>query len=305
MTGCATFKAGAPEGAIDVIAHRGASAYRPENTLASFEHAIELGADWFELDCMLTRDLEVVVIHDSTLDRTTSGTGRVADHTLSELQPFEAGAWYGPEFAGEPIPTLGQALDLARKRIGVYCEIKNSHDDTALIERILSGTRDVPIRTPEVDAWMIKTIEESLSKNLVLTRRVVRAIRERKMTHQVVIQSFSPIVCAVALIEAPDIRTELLASYDEKRPERWDDYLRWAELLDVPGFNTSNSTLTQPLLESLQGAGRTVAVYTVNDPDDMRRLAEWQVDAIITDKPDVCLTVLREMGKHWKRPWWE
>ena len=119
MMGCATtYRAGAPEGAVDVIAHRGASAYAPENTLAAFELAVEQQADWFELDCTLSKDDEVIVIHDSDVDRTTDGVGNVCDLTLVELKALDAGAWFDGKFAGEPLPTLGETLDLAKDRIG-------------------------------------------------------------------------------------------------------------------------------------------------------------------------------------------
>lgn len=308
MTGCQTlhpFRAGAPEGAIDVIAHRGASAYRPENTLAAFHHAVELNADWFELDCTVARDLTVVVVHDTTLDRTTSGAGAVSDFTIAQLRDLDAGTWFAPEYAQERVPTLGEALDLAERKIGVYCEIKNSDDDSALMDDILERMADVEVRTPDTDALMMAMIEHSLTRNLPLTRNAIEAIRERNMEKDVVIQSFSPIVCAISSIEAPDIRTELLAAKDEDHPERWDVYLRWLRLLDVPGFNISKGSVTEELVKEMHSEGRTVAVWTVDDPSDMRRLAEWGVDAIITNKPDVCLEVLTEMGKHWPRPWWE
>src|ERR671939_679927 len=96
------------------IAHRGASGHCPENTRAAFVRAIELGADMVELDCQMTRDGAVVVIHDEELDRTTNGRGRVRDHTLRELKTLDAGRWLGPEFAGEEILTLEEAIELLR-----------------------------------------------------------------------------------------------------------------------------------------------------------------------------------------------
>ena len=107
MSGCATYRAGAPKGSVDVIAHRGASAYAPENTLAAFHLASEMNADWFELDCTLTQDGEIIVIHDDTIDRTTPAEGRVADLALAELKALDAGSWRDPEFADERLPTLG------------------------------------------------------------------------------------------------------------------------------------------------------------------------------------------------------
>ncbi len=86
MNGCASGETDRPEGRVDVIAHRGARAYAPENTLAAFALAAEMGADWFELDCRLTLDGEVIVIHDDTIERTTGAEGVVSEMTLAELR---------------------------------------------------------------------------------------------------------------------------------------------------------------------------------------------------------------------------
>ena len=300
MTGCATpgFRAGAPEGAIDVIAHRGASAYAPENTLAAFALAADMKADWFELDCTLTKDGEVLVIHDSDIERTTGLVGNVKDLTLAQLKALDAGSWKGPKFAGERLPTLGEALDLAKERkIGVYVEIKNSDDDNKLMTEIIHMTDGHETLRPHIKRQLLSMIRDSGSRNFVLTQKSIELIRDRDMGPQVVIQSFSPIVCAVALLEAPEIRTELLASKDEKKPHHWPLYLRWAQLLEPAGFNTNNDTLDEPLLAQFHSQGMTTAVWTVDEEADMRRLAQWGVDAIITNKPDVCLGVLEDAGK--------
>ena len=107
-----------------VIAHRGASAYAPENTLAAFDLALRMGAPHIELDVHLSADDQVVVIHDDTLDRTTNGTGPVSDHTLEALRALDAGSWFGPEFAGQRIPTLAETLDFCGKRAHLHIEIK-------------------------------------------------------------------------------------------------------------------------------------------------------------------------------------
>lgn len=294
MTGCATFEAGAPEGAVDVIAHRGASAYAPENTLAAFRLAAEMGAHWFELDCTLSKDGEVIVIHDDDLERTTDGEGLVADLTLPELKRTDAGSWFDPRFAGERLPTLGEALDFARGRIGVYIEIKDSDDDSGLegdlLELAGEGGRLLPKRKTEV----MRHIEASGSRNLALTRKVISEVRARRMGKQVVIQSFSPVVCAVSLIEAPELRTELLASSDDKHPGQWARFLRWAELLDPHGFNPNKKDVTPELVGDLHHLGKSIAVWTVNDEANMRRLTGWGVDGLITDRPDVALRVTRK-----------
>jgi glycerophosphoryl diester phosphodiesterase len=108
-----------------IIAHRGASGHAPENTLAAFERAVELGAQFIETDIHLTRDARFVAIHDKTLDRTTNGHGPVRDFTLAELKKLDAGMWFDRQFMGQRIPTLEDVLSFARKHdVVFYLEIK-------------------------------------------------------------------------------------------------------------------------------------------------------------------------------------
>jgi glycerophosphoryl diester phosphodiesterase len=114
---------------IHTIAHRGASAYEPENTLRAFERAIELGATMIELDVHLSRDGYPVVIHDPDLSRTTNGTGRVDDLLLEEIQHLDAGL-------GERVPTLAQAIDLVRGRAQLYIELKGQQTPAAVVDTL-------------------------------------------------------------------------------------------------------------------------------------------------------------------------
>ena len=109
--------------------------------------------------------------------------------------------------------------------------------------------------------------------------------------------TFSPIVCAVALVSAVDIPVEYLGYDKTEVPAIWEKYLRWGYLLDAAGFNIKHSSLSEGRLAAFHSADKRVAIWTVNDEDDMRRFAEWGVDGIITDRPDVCLRILREKGK--------
>jgi glycerophosphoryl diester phosphodiesterase len=111
---------------IHNIAHRGASAYEPENTLRAFARAIEMGATLIELDVHLSRDGHPVVIHDADLSRTTTGTGRVSELTLDEIQRFDAGL-------GEHVPTLGEVIDLVRGQVQLYIELKGQQTPAAVV----------------------------------------------------------------------------------------------------------------------------------------------------------------------------
>src|SRR5262245_8426473 len=94
-----------------VIAHRGASSYATENTLAAFDRALEMGVRHIELDVDFTSDGHIVVIHDDTVDRTTNGSGPVTSHTLAALRALDAGSWFGDKFSGEQIPTFHEVLE--------------------------------------------------------------------------------------------------------------------------------------------------------------------------------------------------
>jgi glycerophosphoryl diester phosphodiesterase len=107
-----------------VIAHRGASSYAPENTLAAFDLALQMGARHIELDVDFTSDGHIVVIHDDTVDRTTNGSGPVTSHTLAALRSFDAGSSFGARFAGERVPTFDEVLERYKGRVHIHTEIK-------------------------------------------------------------------------------------------------------------------------------------------------------------------------------------
>lgn len=246
-----------PDGRTRVIAHRGFSGAAPENTLSAFRKAIEVGADMFELDVLLSSDGHVVVIHDDTLERTTNGEGRVVDHTLEELTSLDAGAWFSEEFAGERIPTLEQALRLARGRILVNVEIKTE----AVTDDAKGGI-----------------VEKTLT--------LVDAL---DMKGQVVISSFDPRALAHARELDPEARTASLYNrrhHEGKTPR---------EILDEVGsrgLSMSQRQVSEQIVEACHGLGRPVAVYTVNEENDLIRILELGVDAIFTDRPDRLLDLL-------------
>lgn len=298
VAGCATMPRPGYHPLTEVIAHRGASAAAPENTAAAFALAADMGADWFELDAMLSSDGYVVVIHDYDLERVAGVPLRVADTPLAVLQQHDVGSFRGAQFANERIPTLRQALVLAKQRgIGVYVELKSVAGDEALRQALLDAADGQPVWTPRLRREMARILDESGSKNVELTRKALALIRETGMENSVVIQSFQPIICAVAALEGDGIPVELLGSDDPDDPAQWDALLRWFYLLDLDGLNIHHESVTLSRLAMVHAAGKRMAVWTVNDPEVMKRLAHWGVDAIITDRPDVCLEVLKEAGR--------
>jgi glycerophosphoryl diester phosphodiesterase len=153
------------------IGHRGASAQAPENTLASFRRAIELGADGVELDLHRTKDGRFIVIHDDTLERTTDGSGPVDALSLEELRRLDAGSWKGREFAGERIPMLEEVIDALPATATVFAELKAGSDRAPGIEEDLA--RWLAARSA-VDRVRISSFDH---RALARLRRLVPALR--------------------------------------------------------------------------------------------------------------------------------
>lgn len=124
-----------------VMAHRGASAVAPENTLIAYKKAIEMGADYAELDVRQTKDGAIVLMHDKTIHRTTGVKGFVWDFTLEELKQVEAGSWFGEEFRGEPIPTLEEVIRLVKGRMKLNIEVKISENEPGIAQRVIDIVR--------------------------------------------------------------------------------------------------------------------------------------------------------------------
>lgn len=147
-------------------AHRGGAAYAPENTLASFAEGLRRGADMLELDVHLSRDGELVVIHDHDLARTTDGRGSVHHHTAAELKRLDAGSWFHPRFAGERIPTLKEVIAFVARRAYLTIEVKGlPRDWPALPDRLVETLE----RLDAVD-WTLA---------IAFDHRHIRRIKER------------------------------------------------------------------------------------------------------------------------------
>jgi glycerophosphoryl diester phosphodiesterase len=134
-----------------VIGHRGAAGYAPENTMASFERGLAMGVDAIELDVHPTSDGELVVIHDPTLDRTTDGHGLVTAHSLAQIQELDAGSWFDPAFAGQRVPIFREVMQWAKGRTRVIIEIKQG-----------------PIFYPNIEELLIAALDETGMRDQVL-----------------------------------------------------------------------------------------------------------------------------------------
>lgn len=137
---CITCKQDDSEGFI-ITAHRGASAVAPENTLIAYQKAIEMGADYAELDVRQTKDGAIVLMHDKTVHRTTGVKGFVWDFTLEELKQLEAGSWFGEGFRGEPVPTLEEVIRLVKGRMKLNIEVKISENEPGIAQKVVDIVR--------------------------------------------------------------------------------------------------------------------------------------------------------------------
>jgi glycerophosphoryl diester phosphodiesterase len=243
-----------------ILGHRGASAVAPENTLPAFRRARELGADGVELDVTLTRDGVPVVIHDDTVDRTTNGHGEIRRMTIAEVKHLDAGSWKGEQFRGETIPTLAEVFD----GLADWLEPRAS-------VRAPSGVVNVEIKSATLGTDGVE-------------RSVVNLISQRDLAKRVIISSFNPLALARVKGLNPELRLGLLYSQDEPI------YLRraWLRVLVGPSALHPEHTLINPAYMDWARRKRLeVNTWTVDEPEEARRLTGLGVTALITNRPDV------------------
>jgi glycerophosphoryl diester phosphodiesterase len=158
-----------------VIAHRGASGHAPENTFAAFQRAVELGATFIETDLHVTRDGRFVAIHDSTVGRTTNGSGEVRDFTLDELREVDAGLWFDRDFMGERVPTLEEILEFSRDHdVVFYLELKYAavwgmdHALVAALQKAQSAPRTVVISFDPATLRPLRRLDPAIMTGLLV-----------------------------------------------------------------------------------------------------------------------------------------
>jgi glycerophosphoryl diester phosphodiesterase len=236
-----------------ILAHRGASRRAPENTMAAFRLAAQLGADGIELDVQLSKDGEAVVMHDSRVDRTSDGHGCVGDLTLAELRTLDAGGWYASEFAGERIPTLAEVLHELGPRLVLNVELKTAG--------LFGGGLEV---------------------------EVVRLVEDAGLGERVILSSFDPLALWRVRRLNPHLSTGLLYAPDSSLVVRG----RWLQALARPAaLHPRWDTLDGSDVAAAHRQGLAVRPWTCDDPGGLRRLIAWGVDAIITNVPDVARAV--------------
>ena len=231
-----------------VIGHRGAAGHAPENTRASFRKAAELGARWVEFDTKLSHDGHVVVFHDEQLDRTTNGSGRLADKDLAELKMLDAGGWFSESFRGERIPTLDETMAvLGELGLGANVEIK-----------------PCPGREIETAEAVARTVKAGWPATVPVP----------------VISSFKPASMAVATRLAPEYPGALLVG------EIPVDWRRRLDDLGCTGLHCDAEHLTREQAREVLDAGYALRCYTIKEAAVAQRLFSWGVEAVFTAYPD-------------------
>lgn len=240
-----------------VLGHRGASAEAPENTLAAFRRALELGADGFELDVWRCGTGEAVVIHDADARRTGQSPLRVRDAPLSTLRELDVGRWRGEPFAGERIPTLSEVLEAFPSAV-VNVELKSG-------------------RVPDPG----------------LAVEVLRTLRQHRAEPRVVVSSFSAALLGAFRSLAPDVATGFLVS---PGAIAWARAVAAVRALRPTAVHLARELATAPRLAAWTGAGVKVLVWTVDDPAEVERLAGLGVAALVSNRPGVAREAVRRVS---------
>lgn len=226
------------------IAHRGFSGKYPENTNIAFAKALTEGyCDGIEVDVHMTKDDKLVIIHDSKLDRTTTGTGFIKDYTLDELLEFDAGVKYDPKYKGEKILCIKSAIELVKKyNVKLYIEIKDS---------------DVEYKE--------------------ITEQVIDRVQTIGAEDKVILSSYNVETLKRIKTIAPEIKTSLLC-----KDMPWD--IRSYRYADSISCNYEN--IDVDAVETLHSLGKKITVWVVDEIEDMKKMKELNVDAVITNHPD-------------------
>jgi glycerophosphoryl diester phosphodiesterase len=271
---------------IRVAGHRGAAGRAPENTCASFRLAWELGADMVELDVRLTADGYPIVLHDATLDRTTSGTGRVDERSLSEIGALDAGSHFGPAFAGEHVPGLAEVL----RDLSPSSSPKRGGESEHQGSETTPNAAPVPAGAAQTDAtrWLVE-LKRGAEPPERLVERAVAAIEAAGAAGVVRLISFDEVLLAEGLRQAPAIPRGIISGSDPGF------LLAVADRLQCVAIHPAGTLLTPELVARAHAAGRLVNTWTLNTIDAVREAARLGVAEITSDYPDVVIGALREI----------
>lgn len=244
---------------VESLGHRGFLSAAPENTLAGFRRAIELKPDMIECDVRRSSDGHLIVIHDASVDRTTNGTGEVAEKTLDELRSLDAGDWFSPEFAGERLPTLDEVLDASKGKTKLVIEIKADGVEEQVLQAVCSRGM----------AQEVYLIREDLMRPVIPFYRITG-------------DRLVPVTPLVWRIEKP-VDADAIMAHDQ------------AELAGaILGIHYRR--ITRDLVEATHAADMGIMGWPVDTEDDIRAMVEMGVDILSTNHLAVLHRVLKDMG---------
>ena len=240
------------------VSHRGASGYAPEHTLVSYDMGEKMHGDYIEIDLQMTKDGQLIAMHDEKLDRTTDGTGNVKDYTLEQIKQLDAGSWFNekypqyakPEYVGLKVPSLEEVFQKFGKNANYYIETKSPN------------------------------IYPGMEKELL---RLVNEYKINKKT--LLVQSFSP--------ESLKIMHELDSSVQLVQLLSYRSYatITDAEIAEVKkyamGVGPNHTYLNEEYIQKIVGSGLEIHPYTVNDKERMKQLIDWGVTGMFTNFPDL------------------
>jgi glycerophosphoryl diester phosphodiesterase len=293
-----------------VYAHRGGALLRPENTILAFDHGLSLGADGLELDVHLSRDGVVVVHHDALLDRTTGARGPLADRTADELARVDAGYWFTEvrlkADGGVRVKADATGTGVRLKADGGVRLKADATGTGGRPKADAAGGDEYPFRgqgigIPRLSEVLTRYPATPLIIELKVNRpelaeRVLEEVRRAGAVDRVAFGSFGWRVLHTARAREPGIPTG--ASQEEVRWALYRSWVRWPlgrpryRELQVPEQAGSTRVVTPRFIEHAHRAGVLVKVWTVDDPADMRRLLQWGVDALISDRPDLAAPIV-------------
>jgi glycerophosphoryl diester phosphodiesterase len=239
-----------------IFAHRGASAYAPENTLVAFKLAHVQGADAIELDAKLSADGHVVIMHDDTVNRTTDGSGSVSSLTLADLRSLDAGSKIPPLFKSEKVPSLEQVFEAMGRKIFINVELTN-------------------YSTPKDD----------------LAEKVVALVKKHNLKESVILSSFNMIALIQARKLLPEVALGFLTYNGLAETALRSRMVHFGPLL---ALHASFKDFSPFLVQTTHHSKSRIHVYTVNQPTEIHQLFIGGVDGIFTADPQLAIKILAE-----------
>ncbi len=247
---------------INVISHRGANIYAPQNTLPAFKKSLEIGVDGFETDIHITKDDKLVLCHNYTIDSTSDGKGSISQMTLDQLKNYDFGSYFSPKFAGTRIPTMEEFL--------------------ALVKPADISVLNIELKSPK-------------KNETAIVSETIRLVKEYGLFEKLIISSFDPKLLVEAKQIDQNCKTGFL--YSLNRKTAWSmirHYVEVAKRLQVDALHPQNIFVNEKYVYEAHEAGLLVNTWTVNLVSDIEKMIRCGVDGIITNYPDVTKGILEK-----------